>query len=278
MTKKKKTQCRISLPKTIKGGIRAQLPRTFPKRSPWTQTWHDYVESLGIGARLGRGRSYAVSGQVMDLKVSPGLVEARVQGGGPEPYKVEIGCAFFADSGKIVSELRSRPMLLARLLARKLPSSVDLLFRASGCPLFPSKVSPLEMRCNCPDGAEICKHAAAVLLIFEEAIEYSPMLLAELRGVSAEDLFAFSPGGDAAAENGRFPAAEASFWDAGTLPPGFGYGAAESGFVAGSLGSIPFWRGEQKLADCLSRCNERIVRLGKTVASGSSPKRNFTVE
>ena len=40
--------------------------------------------------RLSRGRSYARSGQVLNLDIKPGRVDARVQGSAPAPYKVKI--------------------------------------------------------------------------------------------------------------------------------------------------------------------------------------------
>jgi uncharacterized Zn finger protein len=48
------------------------------------------LESLDLGARLSRGRSYARRGQVLDVTVERGLVEACVQGSRPEFYKVGI--------------------------------------------------------------------------------------------------------------------------------------------------------------------------------------------
>ena len=45
-------------------------------------------ESLQIGGRLTRGRSYARAGQVLELEVAAGSVAARVQGSRRTPYDV----------------------------------------------------------------------------------------------------------------------------------------------------------------------------------------------
>ncbi len=46
--------------------------------------------AAGRSGRLSRGRSYARSGQVLNLDIKPGRIESRVQGSAPRPYKVKI--------------------------------------------------------------------------------------------------------------------------------------------------------------------------------------------
>src|ERR1051326_5675991 len=73
-----------------KGGIKAKSKRGKIGETWWSEVFISMLESFDIGARLSRGRSYARSGQVMDLKVKSGLVTAKVQGSRSTPYKVRI--------------------------------------------------------------------------------------------------------------------------------------------------------------------------------------------
>ena len=48
-------------------GIRAQESRTGAGRSWWAREWTRRLEAMGLRGRLGRGKSYALSGQVVSL-------------------------------------------------------------------------------------------------------------------------------------------------------------------------------------------------------------------
>ena len=176
-------------------GIRAQEPRGSVGRSWWSKRWTQSLEGMGLGARLGRGRNYAMSGQVVEMTLQGPHVSATVVGGRPEPYEVTVD--FRAPEGaarrRIVSALRSEPMLVARLLADDLPTEVEGIFRGEGYDLLPGgKLGPgrydVTTRCSCPDYANPCKHSSAALLILGEEVARRPMTLVELRGISAEEL------------------------------------------------------------------------------------------
>jgi len=154
------------------------------------------MERMGLGARLGRGRNYAVSGQVVSLAVEGPHVEAQVVGTRPEPYSVSID--FRVPEGaarrEIVAALRAEPMLVARLLADDLPTEVEAAFRSQGLDLFPGgKLGEgrydMTTRCSCPDYANPCKHSSAVLLLLGEEVARRPATLLELRGISTEELY-----------------------------------------------------------------------------------------
>ena len=176
-------------------GIRAQESRSGVGRSWWAKEWTRILEEMGLRGRLGRGKNYALSGQVVSMDIEGSRVRTKVQGTREDPYEVTID--FRAPEGEvrdqIVGALRGDPMLVARLLADDLPTEVGLLFRAEGYDLFPGgKLGPgrydMTTACNCPDYANPCKHAAAALLVLGEEIARRPMTLLELRGISMEDL------------------------------------------------------------------------------------------
>src|SRR5213076_1287285 len=77
-------------PRAVRGGIKAQAKRGAFGQSWWAKRWIGVLESFDIGARLGRGRSYARGGQVLSIYIDKGKVVAQVQGSRPKPYAVTI--------------------------------------------------------------------------------------------------------------------------------------------------------------------------------------------
>lgn len=193
MSKKKRYPVRIP---RYAAGIRAQEARAGGGRSWWGRRWVETLEGMGLGSRLGRGRHYAVSGQVVEMRLEGPHVEASVVGTRAEPYRVTVD--FRVPEGparaRLVAAIRREPMLAARLLADELPLEVEGLFRAAGCNLFPGgKLGPgrydMTTACSCPDYANPCKHVSAVLLVLGEEIARCPLTLLELRGLRAEELY-----------------------------------------------------------------------------------------
>ena len=180
-------------------GIRTQESRSGSGRSWWMKRYLACLEGMGLAGRLGRGRNYAMSGQVTAMEIEGNVVRAVVQGTRPDPYSVTLDFRLPDDAAheRIVNSLRSEPMLVARLLADDLPTEVESVFRAAGCDLFPGgKLSPAAGRrydvitaCTCPDYANPCKHTCAALLVIGEEIARRPATLLELRGIAMEELY-----------------------------------------------------------------------------------------
>ena len=176
-------------------GIRLQCSLPVREQGWWARRWLGIVESMCVGARLGKGRNYAVSGQITHFQVDATKVIASVMGARPKPYDVAI--SFRRPEGdarkKIIKSLKSEVITVARLLAGDLPLEVEEAFRAHGFSFFPGgKISPgcydMTLSCSCPDYANPCKHIAAVLYVLGEEISRRPLTLMELRGISVEDL------------------------------------------------------------------------------------------
>ena len=177
-------------------GIRAQESRTGAGRSWWAGEWTHRLEAMGLKGRLGRGKSYALSGQVVSLSIAGPHVAARVQGTRPDPYDVTLDFRTpeSAARARLVAALCAEPMLVARLLADDLPQDIEAAFRREGYDLFPGgKLGPgrydMTTACSCPDYANPCKHTAAVLLLLGEEIARRPLTLLELRGILSEELY-----------------------------------------------------------------------------------------
>jgi uncharacterized Zn finger protein len=194
MSRKKRYPVRIP---RFAAGIRAQEMRGGgANRSWWAMRWTRVLEGMGLGSRLGRGKNYALSGQIAAMRIAGPHVEAEVVGTRPQPYSVTVD--FRVPSGaarsRIVAAIRSEPMLIARLLVDDLPTEIEEFFRGEGLDLFPGgKIAAgrydMTTRCSCPDYANPCKHSSAVLMLLGEEIARRPVTLLELRGFSLEDLY-----------------------------------------------------------------------------------------
>ena len=185
------TQYTPATPKAVKGGIRAENKRGAFARSWWGKKWITTLESFPIGARLGRGKSYARSGQVADLLITTKGVSAKVQGSGSKPYTVVIRLTPYSEEQKatLASKLVAKPIYSAQLLSGEMSENIPGLCKTARLPLFPVKYKDLQTACSCPDQSNPCKHIAAVFYLMAEAFDRDPFLLFTLRGMDKEAFF-----------------------------------------------------------------------------------------
>jgi uncharacterized Zn finger protein len=178
-----------STPREVMGGIKAQSKRGTFGESWWAKRWIEVLESFNIGARLQRGRSYARRGQVTAIDIAEGLINAKVQGSRPKPYKVEIRVETLSqnDWQKLATTLAGQAIFAAKLLAGEMPENVEDAFRQAKLSLFPQKQRDLKTNCSCPDWSNPCKHIAAVYYLLGEEFDRDPFLIFRLRGIARED-------------------------------------------------------------------------------------------
>ena len=176
-------------PIEVKGGIKAQSKRGSFAQSWWAKRWIKTLESFNMGARLGRGKSYARKGQVTSIKIEAGLVRAKVQGSNPKPYSVTIKVRTLTGSEweLLAEKLALKPIFAAKLLAGEMPEDIDSAFKEIGLSLFPETLDDLETDCSCPDWSNPCKHIAAVYYLLGEEFDRDPFLIFKLRGVDMDD-------------------------------------------------------------------------------------------
>lgn len=166
------------------GGIAARSRRGAIGETWWSRRFIEVLESFRMGGRLARGRSYARSGQVMDLEVSRGTVTARVQGSRARPYRVAIAvpCLTERDWRRAEDAMAAQAIFLAKLLAGEMPAEIEEAFAECRLSLFPASRRDLATSCTCPDFANPCKHVAAALYILAERFDEDPFLIFAWRG------------------------------------------------------------------------------------------------
>ena len=153
-------------------------------KSWWGRAWCDNLERYAdYESRLSRGKRYVKTGAVIDLSITKGRIQAKVQGSRKTPYKVEIRISPLSEERcqEILQKCGKRVETLEKLLSGDFPEELKELFTQRGG-LFPSS-REISFSCSCPDWALMCKHVAAVLYGLGARLDENPSLFFELRGI-----------------------------------------------------------------------------------------------
>ena len=286
------TRFPASKPREAKGGIKAQSKRGAFGESWWAKRWISVLESFSVGARLGRGRSYARRGQVLSVDISEGNIAAQVQGSRSTPYKVAIRVETLskADWKKVAAAMAGQAIFAAKLLAGEMPQDIEQAFEAAKLSLFPKKSGDLKTNCSCPDWSNPCKHIAAVYYLLGEEFDRDPFLIFRLRGIKQEELIELVGAEPAASKRAEpqdaddpepeepvsaepLPADPALYWRTCDLPDDF-FGEVGtpplSAALVKRLGSLPFWRAEVRFADAMEEFYRSASSVGVDVFIGGT--------
>lgn len=163
--------------------------RTLVK-SWWGKAWNYNLESYAdYRNRIARGRSYVRNGAVLDLKISKGNIVAMVQGSGRKPYSVKVQIDTLSSERweRVIELCNHRIGSLEQLIEGKFPKELEILLTEKKYGFFPSP-KEIHLTCNCPDGAYMCKHIAAVMYGIGTRLDVNPMLFFELRDVDGQEL------------------------------------------------------------------------------------------
>jgi uncharacterized Zn finger protein len=265
-----------SRPREAKGGIKAHSQRGAFGESWWAKRWIAVLEGFQIGARLGRGRSYARQGQVLSIDIDKGLVKAKVQGSRATPYDItiQVKALSAANWQKLIGALSHQAIFAAKLLAGEMPQDIEQAFKGVGLSLFPEQLQDLGTDCSCPDWSNPCKHIAAVYYLLGEEFHRDPFVIFKLRGKSREELIGLlgDTGGKTTKKATRRKSTSvksakkvpplpepltvdiSNYWNGRSLPEDlFGEVRVPSAPAAllKRLGSFPFWRGEARFLDAI---------------------------
>jgi uncharacterized Zn finger protein len=171
----------------------AQFSRTW-----WGQRFIAALEQFTDPGRLGRGRSYASNGRILEYKLANGTVSARVRGS-INPYfgvykepiyktSITIKAISAANWKKVIRQIASRADLVIKLLMNEMPDTIEDAFATLDLHLLPHSERDFDTSCSCPDYANPCKHIAGVYYLLASALDQDPFIMFELRGLSRDDL------------------------------------------------------------------------------------------
>ena len=156
-------------------------------QSWWGQAWCENLERYAdFSTRLARGARYIRSGTVLDLKISRGRIEARVQGRRKIPYKIDIRISPLSEDKcqRILEKCGRRIRNMEELIYGRFPEDLKVLFSAEDG-LFPTPAE-ISFICNCPDWALMCKHVAAAMYGIGLRLDENPFYFFELRGIDVD--------------------------------------------------------------------------------------------
>lgn len=181
-----------SKPRAAKDGIKAKNVRGAFGTSWWAKRWIGTLETFGWGGRLQRGRSYARSGQVLNIDLQAGKVQAKVQGSRATPYKVRLDISPLTDVQwtRAIDVMAGQAIFGAKLLAGEMPQNIEEAFVAADVALLPQSDRDIATRCTCPDEVNPCKHIAAVYYLLGERFDEDPFLIFHLRGRTRDQIIA----------------------------------------------------------------------------------------
>lgn len=280
-----------SRPLPAQGGIEARSRRGALGETWWSRRFIELLESFGVGSRLKRGRTYARSGQVVELEVEHGVVLAKVQGSRYSPYRVRIRFKALSENQwrRAEKAMASQALPLAKLLAGEMPHDVEELFDSCKLALFPRSVSELTATCTCPDWENPCKHIAATYYILAERFDEDPFLIFTWRGRDREELLerlrkrrapaglgakaGTTSTGVAGVSRPSAPLSTAlgSFWSCGPELEGFHVsplaGEAPDALLR-QLGPAPVEVGERNLAEVLAGAYVILAHTAEQTALG----------
>ena len=154
----------------------------------WGKAWCNHLEKFSdYENRLPRGRTYVRNGSVCHLAISRGKVEAMVSGTALYRVDIDIKPLPVNKWKNVRKQCAGQIGSMLELLQGRFSDNVMATVTEQNQGLFP-KPSEINLACDCPDWAEMCKHIAAVLYGVGVRLDHQPELLFLLRNVDHEEL------------------------------------------------------------------------------------------
>ena len=164
----------------------------------WGERLLGALEDFTDSGRLARGRSYASDHRVKQWVIKKGVVQAKIRGNKnpyfgvyTEPtYKTEVQMVHLSEAQwkKVIARLTGRASFIAKFLVNEIPENIEEVFAEYKTHLLPNNYSDFKVSCDCPDYVVPCKHIAGVCYRLASDLDYNPLLLFEMRGLSPERL------------------------------------------------------------------------------------------
>jgi len=167
-------------------------------RTWWGKRFIEALEAFTDTNRLGRGRSYARNGKILNYEVKDGKITAKVRGS-INPYfgvyeeplykaNIEIQPISAQHWSKAIKQMASKASVVSKLLLKEVPDNIEDCFAGLNSQLLPQSSKDFKTTCSCPDYANPCKHIAGVYYLVASQLDDDPLLLFELRGLSRDKL------------------------------------------------------------------------------------------
>jgi uncharacterized Zn finger protein len=136
--------------------------------------------------RLVAGQNYAMDGQIRFLKLSVGLITAKVQCTEEKPFRLEIKIPVLTSDEwtKVAQRMAGEARIAARLSAGKVPSNLAMMLQDCGLSSFADDIT---VRCGC-GAKKPCKHAAAAMFLTAQRMLAFPLTFFEMKGTDKDDL------------------------------------------------------------------------------------------
>ena len=166
--------------------------------SNWGNEWLNALNGVDLTNRLPRGKSYANTGKVYDIKIDDNKVTSKVKGRYSDYYDTRITFDTFNDKEKeiILETIKQSPSLLSALLNHQLPLDLHEILLEKGVNPFPTSVDDIRCHCSCPDYAYICKHVAGLLYMVTHEVDKNPFLVFKLQDCDLLDLLDYDSTSD----------------------------------------------------------------------------------
>jgi uncharacterized Zn finger protein len=271
-------------------GIKACPEFDAPTR--WTEGLISRIGEIASPKQINAAKNYARAGRVIELNVSPGLIEAKVQGRRRAPYAVRL-CACRPDARDLENVLRricEKAIYKTTLLYGDIPPDLEDIFKSSGVTLSLGAFNKSRRLCGCSEPETVCKHIIAVLYVVSVAFDRDPFMLLKFRGLDKKELMellcapvgadlslASTPLGDrqelcrdeGALRPETIPASVGreffAPWDLCGVLETHAVPSPESGHPMPIL-DFPLWRGETSFADSIAPYYKTVKKFLKGIA------------
>lgn len=162
----------------------------------WGEKFVSALEAYIDPGRLQRGKAYRTDNRILDFQIDGGKIEATLRGNinpyfgvTKEPrYKVALKFEQITPQQwqVIIKNISGNAHWLSKLMLNEIPDNIEEAF-AKGS-LLPASYQDVQASCDCPDYCNPCKHIAGVYYRMAGILDSKPMLLFQLRGLTAEKL------------------------------------------------------------------------------------------
>lgn len=164
----------------------------------WGSSLLEALENFTNSSRLQRGRAYSKDHRILAWKINKGVINATIRGNinayfgvYKEPkYKVSVQMVHLSSAQwkQVIARLSQQASFIAKLLVNEIPENIETVFTEFNTHFLPNSYQDFKVSCNCPDYEVPCKHIAGVCYRLANELDQNPLLLFEMRGLTADKL------------------------------------------------------------------------------------------